>query len=248
MTSDVGNTIPPGAFNFHRPEVAENFDDHVASSVPGYHDAQKCMAGLARHFVHADSSVVDVGCATGTTTAAMFEGGFALPDNVNLLLVDESEAMLSKARGKVGSAQIGAHEVLTYSAPINGDEAENWQAASSASVIFCAFTLQFLPHQDRMRMLRTFHRMLTPGGVLLLFEKMTPDVPELVTPMVQAHHDQKVIEGHSREQIAAKDASLRGVMHPQREQRVMRELTMAEFTVQPVWRSLMFGGFACLNR
>ena len=248
MTTTVGNAIPSGAFNFHRPEVAEHFDEHVASSVPGYHDAQKCMAGLARHFVHSASNVVDVGCATGTTTAAMFEGGFALPADVDLLLVDESEPMLDKATKKVCDAERGARQVRGYSAPINGEGKGEWSAQGSASVIFCAFTLQFLPHQDRMQMLRTFREMLTPGGVLLLFEKMVPDVPELVTPMVQAHHDQKVIEGHSREEIAAKDASLRGVMHPQREQRVHKELAMAEFTVQPVWRSLMFGGFACLTR
>tara|TARA_R110002167_G_scaffold26380_5_gene90900 strand:- start:3810 stop:4556 length:747 start_codon:yes stop_codon:yes gene_type:complete len=243
---DVGDGIKPGPFNFEDPHVVDNFDRHVAHSVPGYGDAQDCMAALGRHFAQADTKIIDIGCATGTTSAKLFEGGWTTPKGCRTVLMDPSSNMLDAAYKKVAMAASGTANILTRKTAL-GEPGGMDEHIGSASVIFCAFTLQFVPPAVRAAALGDMADTLAPGGVLLLFEKQVPINADMVDPMRQSHHDIKELEGYTREQIAAKDRALRGTMHPRRLNDFEWELAQAGLVGEPVWRSLMFGGYACLK-
>ena len=244
---DVGDGIKPGPFNFNDQRVVDSFDRHVSHSVPGYGDAQDCMAALGRHFAQAGTAIIDIGCATGTTTAKLFEGGWSMPKDCKAVLVDPSSNMLDAAYAKVAAATTGLPEQIeTCRAELGSPDLDVFDG--KASVIFCAFTLQFVPPAARVDALEDMVALLAPGGVLLLFEKQVPINAEMVDPMRQGHHDIKELEGYTREQIAAKDRALRGVMHPQNLANFEYELSRAGLVAEPVWRSLMFGGYACQKR
>lgn len=240
---EVGDGIALDRFSFESESVVENFDGHVERSVPGYHDAQDCIAALARHFAQPDTTILDLGCATGTTVARLFSDGWALPQGSTITLCDTSLKML-----KVASARLrDAAPTLSY----DDVEVDLCDAADcldknegECSVVIAAFTLQFINPGLRADFFRLLYKSLVRYGTALIFEKLYCSSPRLSEAMRQAHHDIKAQQGHSREEIAQKDASLRGVMFPVQEKHFIQDAEYTGFVVTPVWRSLSFAGYA----
>src|SRR5688572_19757692 len=52
--------------DFSFAEHASNFDEHISQSIPGYDLLFRQCVRLSRRFVQAETSVVDVGCSTGS--------------------------------------------------------------------------------------------------------------------------------------------------------------------------------------
>ena len=65
-------TAVPGGWEFNE-EVAEHFDEHVRRSVPLYDEAQQMVVDLSEWFVRDDSTVYDIGSATGETIARLMQ-------------------------------------------------------------------------------------------------------------------------------------------------------------------------------
>jgi ubiquinone/menaquinone biosynthesis C-methylase UbiE len=99
--------------------------------------------------------VLEVACGTGIVTRCLRN---ALPPNAKLVATDLSEPMLDLARRK-----------------FDGDRSIEWQTADALALPFadgsfdavvCQFGLMFVP--DKLAALREMHRVLSPGGQLLL--------------------------------------------------------------------------------
>jgi ubiquinone/menaquinone biosynthesis C-methylase UbiE len=99
--------------------------------------------------------VLEVACGTGIVTRRLRD---ALPPRAKLVATDLSEPMLELARQK-----------------FDGDDSVEWQAADALALPFadgsfdavvCQFGLMFVP--DKLAALREMHRVLAPGGQLLL--------------------------------------------------------------------------------
>ena len=250
--SSVGDGIGKGSFSFKSEETVEAFDAHVERSIPGYHDAQSCISSLARHLVQPNSTVIDVGCATGQSVSRMFEGGWVGPMTTTYILNDTSQSMANKARQRATEAidaQIGdsKHRPRVLSSYFDGLD-EVTANKGECSVVISAFCAQFMPPRDRVPFFKAVHEGLVKNGGLLIFEKLYPRCARIGDYMKQSHHDLKADQGHSREQIAEKDASLRGVMFPVSVTQLLDELSQANLVPTPVWRSLMFAGYLCTRR
>jgi tRNA (cmo5U34)-methyltransferase len=46
-------------------ETIQNFDEHIAQSIPNYHTLTEAICDLSTYFMTEDTQVIDLGCSTG---------------------------------------------------------------------------------------------------------------------------------------------------------------------------------------
>jgi tRNA (cmo5U34)-methyltransferase len=194
----------PGKFEFNEP-VARVFDDMLERSVPFYKECQQMVIDLALHFAQKNSTVYDLGCSTGTLLRSLTR---AIPENRNIRFVglDNSEAMLKKAHGKL-KCYLKRCELVTANL-------ESDFELSDASVVIMNYTLQFIPPKRRAAMLKRIYKGLLPGGGFILIEKVRGESDGLNDLFVEQYHAYKLSQGYSKLEIAKKREALENVLIP----------------------------------
>ena len=150
----------PGAFD----GAARRYDALVGAN-PGYHAA---LRGSARHLRLADggagSRILDLGCGTGASTAALL----AVAPRAEIVAVDASAGMLARARekswpGSVSFVHTRAEELTDagVTGPFDG--------------VFAAYLVRNLPDPDPL-LARVLH-LLVPGGRFVTHEYSVRDSP-----------------------------------------------------------------------
>ena len=184
-----------GQFRFDA-EVAGVFQDMVERSVPGYASLIHGIAVLGGKYARAGATGYDLGCALGTAARAL---GARMGPEHPILAVDSSPDMIARCPRAPGSS------VQYRCADIREMELE------TADVVVLNLTLQFLPPEDRLPLLRRIGRALLPGGVLILTEKIRFDDP--AERRVQEHYESfKRAQGYSELEISQKRAALERVL------------------------------------
>ncbi len=217
-------------------KVAGVFDDMVARSVPYYDEVQRLQVDLAVEFLpERESLVYDLGCSTGTTLH-LLSSHPRCPAGTRFLGLDNSAAMLDKARSKLAPA---------------GDRVELLEADLNAGVelrpcriVFLNWTLQFVRPLYREALIRRIFEALEPGGALFLSEKVLLSNSFLNRLYIEHYLRYKRSRGYSDAEIQRKREALENVLVPYRldENRVMLE--RAGFgTIDPFFRWL---NFACI--
>ncbi len=209
----------PKPFAFNR-EVALVFDDMVRRSIPLYADVVRATADWVIHFYRPESSIIDIGCSTGTTTHHVAQ---RLQTPAQFMAIDLSAAMIEKAREKL--CDIPPRHQLSL---VCRDIRET--PLPKASVVIINYTLQFLPIADRSTLLRRIHEALIPGGILILSEKVraiTPLFQELTTMLYERFKED---QGYSRTEIERKKEALDQVLIPYTEDEHRENLKQAGFT------------------
>ena len=228
--------------------VAGVFPDMIRRSVPGYelvvpmtgllaartiqHRAQEGEQG--RGCSHSTPRIYDLGCSLGATTLAVLHALRALGADepaarLELIAVDNSAAMLARAREAVDDARVRFLE-----ADIAGLD------YLDADVFTMNWVLQFLPPETRTDVLRDIHAALRPGGMLLVSEKVRAEDPDTEAFHQAVHADFKRANGYSELEISQKRTALEDVMIPERIQTHLDRLRAAGFEDVQVW-------FRCLN-
>ncbi len=194
----------PGKFEFNEP-VARVFDDMLERSVPFYKECQQMVIDLALHFAQKKSTVYDLGCSTGTLLRHLVK---AIPksNNIRFVGLDNSEAMLKKARGK-----LKGH--LKRCELVEADLESDFKLVD-AGVVVMNYTLQFLPPKRRAAMLKKIYKGLRPGGALILIEKVRGESDSLNDLFVEQYHTYKQNQGYSKLEIAKKREALEDVLIP----------------------------------
>jgi tRNA (cmo5U34)-methyltransferase len=194
----------PGKFEFNEP-VARVFDDMLERSIPFYKECQQMVIDLALHFAQKHSTVYDLGCSTGTLLRHLVK---AIPSTQKIRFVglDNSDAMLKKARGK-----LKGH--LKRCDLVEADLEEDFEL-TDASVVIMNYTLQFLPPRRRSAMLKKIYKGLRPGGGLILIEKVRGESDGLNDVFIDEYHAYKQSQGYSKLEIAKKREALEKVLTP----------------------------------
>ena len=194
----------PGKFEFNEP-VARVFDDMLERSVPFYKECQQMVIDLSLHFAQKGSGVYDLGCSTGTLLRHLVK---AIPKakNIHFVGLDNSEAMLKKARSKL-KGHLKRCELVE--ADLEGDF-----ELTDASVVIMNYTLQFLPPKRRTAMLKKIYKGLRPGGSLILIEKVRGESDDLNDLFIEQYHTHKQSRGYSKLEIAKKREALENVLIP----------------------------------
>lgn len=227
--SAVDDLLPDDAWSFST-EVAACFDDMLARSIPDLQAMRRIVVELVDQLAPPAPTVLDLGCSLGTG----LESVRAVRPEARLHGVDNSLPMLTRARRRLGP---NAHlELLDLDFDLPDVE--------SIDVCLAILTLQFLPRERRLSLLRGIASRMAPGGVLLLVEKLDHDPGPLREALVGAHHARKRAAGYSEAQVDAKAASIAGVLVPDTARAHEQRLRGAGFAdAERVWQSLNFAGW-----
>ncbi len=211
--------------------VAAVFGDMISRSVPGYATILAMTGILARRHARPGSRIYDLGCSLAAAGAVMAES--LEPGACRILAVDNAPAMIERARQELAARGL-ADRVELVCADIRE------VAVREASVVVLNFTLQFLPPDERLGLLRRIREGMLPGGVLVLSEKIAGATPEEDRLLVALHEDFKRANGYSELEIARKRTALERVLVPESLETHRRRLREAGFgRIQP-W-------FQCFN-
>lgn len=182
--------------------VASVFDDMIRRSVPGYAMTLSLMPLIAKRYAQPQTRIYDLGCSLGAGLIAIANGS---PESASLIGIDNSQPMLDRCQAHLSQA-IDSHSWELRCADIQDTPIEN------ASVVLLNFTLQFIPVEQRLKLLRSIAEGLNPGGVLLISEKVRFADAKTQQDLFDLHHDFKRDNGYSDLEISQKRSSLENVL------------------------------------
>ena len=227
--SRAGTNTEPFSFN---DAVARVFPDMIRRSVPGYTTIVPMIGLIAARFARPGTVCYDLGCSLGAVTLAMRH---SIPHtDGRIIAVDNAESMIERCQHYI-ALDDGQLPVALQCADIRSIDYQ------PASVVALNFTLQFLPPGDRDALLSRLCRALTPGGALVLSEKVAFDDPAEQALLEDLHLDFKRAQGYSEMEISRKRNALEEVLVPESVAAHRRRLEKAGFKQVTLWhQSLNF--------
>lgn len=179
--------------------VTELFPDMIKHSVPGYEDNIMMLGVLAGQYTQENTCVYDIGSSLGAATLSVHHQARGL--SLKYICIDRSELMIKRCRS-ILQRHIPEADITLICDDIQNIQIEN------ASVVLLHFTLQFLPHDTRLALLRHIQQGLKPGGVLIFSEKLSYGDEQLNQQLVDWHHAFKRAKGYSELEISEKYAAI----------------------------------------
>lgn len=219
-----------GDFTFDE-SVAEVFPDMIQRSVPGYSNIITAIGMLAARFVTEYSNIYDLGCSRGAGILSIRRN--VEKSGVKIIGVDNSEPMVERCRRHL-EAYHSDIPVEILCDDIRHIEIKN------ASMVVLNFTLQFLPREDRLALLRKIYQGLNPNGVLVLSEKFTFEDHTINELLIDLHHTFKRANGYSELEVSQKRTALENVMLTDSIDTHKARLKQAGFSQVELW-------FQCFN-
>lgn len=218
-TDQLFNQEPwPKPFVFNE-EVVRVFDNMVSRSVPLYREVIAAAVQWAIAYYQPETRMIDVGCSTGTFLELF--GRFS-QQSAMLVGIDNSEAMLAKAKEKL------AHIQSCHQLELRCDKAENCSFDKS-SVVVMNYTLQFLPLPQRQKLLQTIYQGLVPGGLLFLSEKVRSPGSQFQETITRHYEQFKARNGYAKTEIERKKEALENVLIPLTESEQIQMLQTCGF-------------------
>ena len=206
--------------------VADVFDDMIKRSVPGYRTITKMSGLIASIYSIQNSNLYDLGCSLGASTLEMRSQ--SLPDKCKIKAIDNSESMLKKCRQAVAED--------TNAIPVEFEHTDLEKARiTNASIVLLNWTLQFIPTENRKRIIHNIYDGLLPGGVLLLSEKILLEDSELNRINIKLHESFKKANGYSDLEIARKREALDNVLIPESLSQHKKRLQLSGFKNCDIW-------------
>ncbi|MFC0820151.1 carboxy-S-adenosyl-L-methionine synthase CmoA [Moraxella marmotae] len=193
-------------------EVVACFPDMIRRSVPGYGQMLAMLPILARRHClfrqtneqgNKISRVYDLGTSLGAASFALadkFDAG-----ELEIHAVDISAPMIDKAKTVMGE-HYPTHDIRF----ILGDvcKMDFWPC----DIIIINLTLQFLPPEQRLALLKKCHDALASGGILILTEKTHLSDEQDDAWRVERYYDFKRANGYSELEISGKRNALENVL------------------------------------
>lgn len=212
--------------------VVDVFPDMIQRSVPGYAMMISTIGILAARHAQADSHCYDLGCSLGAVTLSMRQR--ITKSNCDIIAVDNSMAMIERGQQLLANDRSSAIPVTMLCADLQNVDISN------ASVVVLNFTLQFIPVEERLLLIKRIYQCLKPGGILVLSEKIAFDDPAKQDFHIEAHHDFKRANGYSDLEISQKRTALDRVLIPETLAIHQQRLQSAGFDFSELW-------FQCFN-
>lgn len=223
-------------------EVAENFSEYFARSVPSLYQLRLYAAVLAGRFIRPGMSMVDLGCARGQMINDVLSRFHVEHQGVlRCYGIDSSEPMCELARADLAGfpgVEIAYRRI----------EQLGFGGAEPVSLVTSIMSLSFVPRNHWPAVMRHAYDRLEPGGAFLVADKVACRDAGLNELFTDEHRSFKRSRGFTLEDILRKEASLRGVMEPPSSLQLETHLSYAGFeSVECFWRCLNFGGWIAVK-
>ena len=201
--SEVGDHISAGnaAWSFGG-TVPEHFDQHVAKSVPFYHEGHGLIVQASDFFLPSGSRCYDLGCSSGTLLAALADRNSHKA--VRFTGVEIEEGMVRVAKEKcagLGSVEIVQGDILDVE-------------LEPADLIVAYYTIQFVRPRNRQLVFDRVYQTLNWGGAFVCFEKVRAPDARFQDLASALYVDYKLLQGYDAKEIVEKSRSLKGVLEP----------------------------------
>ncbi|MEN8169130.1 MAG: carboxy-S-adenosyl-L-methionine synthase CmoA [Pseudomonadota bacterium] len=220
-------------------KVATVFPDMIRRSVPGYSEIIALLGLFAEQYATANSNLYDLGCSLGAATLSLRRR--VNQPGCTIIAVDNAESMIQRCRENI-EHDLESTPVELQCADIREVEIKN------ASVVVLNFTLQFLPGEERLTLLRRIYEGLNPGGVLVLSEKLQFSDTGRQQFEEAMHLAFKRANGYSELEISQKRAALEEVLVPDTLEQHSARLTEAGFRrVEPWFQAFNFASIAAFK-
>lgn len=216
-------------------EVVRVFPDMIKRSVPGYPAIVENIGVIAAQFAQPQTVLYDLGCSLGAVSQALRR--HVRQRDCRVIGVDSSSAMIERCREYLQAQDAMYQELLPVEAIEHDILDLTWQPCS---VIAMNFTLQFIPPEKRLPLMKKLRRALVPGGALILSEKTRFSRPEQQELLTDLHIGFKRANGYSELEIAQKRTALENVMIIDTVETHQQRLAEAGFQQTTVW-------FQCFN-
>lgn len=218
-------------------EVADIFPSMAKRAIPLFYETHKLHANLCRPWLDRAEGVriLDVGASRGAFLSALRELT-PLRYIDHIVAMDISEPMCQHLRAEYPGVQV-IHRDITSPEFFAMDDGA-WD------IINCTYVVQFVKPEHQVAVLRKLTRMLAPGGVLFLGQKMDSSGP--VGRLLHAEYIRFRREnGYTDEEIEAKTAALQNSMWPMPDS-VLADYLL-KFGVLPVLTSqwTVFNNYMC---
>lgn len=234
LYSEPLGQISSFAFDDH---VANVFPDMISRSVPGYQTMIAAIGLLAGRFATKGSVCYDLGCSLGAASFSMRQNITA--QHCKIIAVDNSQAMLSRFESVLTQTQT---PIELHCADIRNVKIEN------ASIVVLNFTLQFLPVEDREKLLANIYDGLLPNGALIISEKLAFDDARQHELQIDLHHEFKKSQGYSDLEISQKRTALENVLIPETFATHQNRLKSVGFNSAELWfQYFNFASFIALK-
>ncbi|MBV1904455.1 MAG: carboxy-S-adenosyl-L-methionine synthase CmoA [Pseudomonadales bacterium] len=207
--------------------VVDVFPDMIRRSIPGY-DTIISISGLmlAEHLK--DSEICyDLGCSLGATTLAIAQR--LGKKRCKLIAIDNSEAMLTKAR------KLLTHEAIELM--MSDIRQVDLQPAGA---VVMNFTLQFIAPKERLALIKKIYAALRPGGLLIISEKIHCSETAEEDYFNAIHAQYKMANGYTGLEVSQKRSALEKVMIIDDIETHQQRMNEAGFSDIKIW-------FRCLN-
>ena len=211
----------PKPFRFNK-QVVEVFDDMVSRSVPLYSETIDFLLYMVAKYYKSNTNIYDLGCSTGTTFDYILQAIPATEQILNLIGIDESEAMIDECRKKLEYGKVD-HNIQIIKGDICSVPIEN------ASICILNYTLQFVKYENRDALLHKIYDNLNDDGILFISEKVRSPDKDIQKTCVYVYEDFKYRRGYTKEYIANKKDALENVLIPYTEQQIIDSLYSAGF-------------------
>ncbi len=220
-------------------QVVACFPDMIRRSVMGYGQILSMLPILARrHCQYRQenqqgekvSRIYDLGCSLGGATMALLSetaNGFA-ENEVQIKAIDISPAMTNKAE-QLFNEYYPNHDIEIITADICAMDFQ------SCDMIIINLTLQFLPVEQRLPLLKKCYSALAEGGILVLTEKTHLENEQDDAWRVERYYDFKRANGYSELEISGKRTALENVLITDTMEQHHQRLAKAGFGRSMTW-------------
>jgi len=182
-------------------DVVKKFEEHVAKSVPLYHEGHDLILKISDYFVKDDSICYEIGTSTGILSYKLAQR-FSDRD-AKFIGIDIEEDMIKSAREKykMDNLEFVCADVLEYE-------------FLPSDFITSYYVVQFIRPSYRQILIDKIYQSLNWGGAFLYFEKVRAPDARFQDIMTGVYNEYKLEQGYTPEEIIQKSRSLKGVLEP----------------------------------
>lgn len=183
-------------WNFNNDWIVENFDSHVREQLPWYDFATNTVASIVKNYLRPNGIVYDIGASTGNIGKSI--SYIVESRNARLIAIEESNEIAGRYTG-------GGELIVSDASSIKYE---------CFSVAVCFLSLMFIPHVNRVSLIKKLKESLEVGGCIIIVDKDLPPKGYVGSVFRRITMEWKLIGGAKYENINNKELSLSGVQRP----------------------------------
>jgi tRNA (cmo5U34)-methyltransferase len=217
--------------------VTDIFEDMLSRSIPQYEVMRKAVTNIASEFISNGGHVIDIGCSRGEQISRLI-GSFG--NECHYHGIECSQPMIDVCSDKFKDFR----NVKLY----NIDLRKEWIEIKNTSVCLSILTLQFIPIEYRLSLLKKIYDSTKVGGCLIVVEKVIGGSAKIDELTTEQYYNLKHQNGYSVYEIERKRLSLEGVLVPVTAKWNEEMIRLSGFSeVDCFWRWMNFAGWIAIK-